>query len=143
MLIFTLQGCGSIVYYNLPESTALTEKSIILLETKGGEITEKTGIKIHKINGQLPERNFSASKVELLPGEYKIEFSIYNEAGIAGTMAAGLVGGMVAANTYMYGNKNPNNNTNEFDLTLKGGHIYLVSFSYNEDQEVIIMVEEV
>ena len=35
------------------------------------------------------------------------------------------------------------NNQKIFDLNLKGGHIYLVSFSYDEKNDVVIHIEEI
>ena len=45
-------------------------------------------------------------------------------------------------NTYMLDTNRSKDNPNEFNLNLKDGHIYFVSFSYDDNNEMIITVEE-
>lgn len=139
--LITLTSCVS-MYHNTDESVHFSERAIMLLETKGEEFSGKRGIFIKRINGEIPESTLSTSKVEFKPGNYQIEFSIYGTGGLVAGIALGVAGGTAASNTYMHGTNRSKDNPNEFDLNLQGGHIYLVSFSYNDNDEVIITVEE-
>lgn len=141
LIITTLTGCAS-VYYNTDERVYFSNKAIMLLETKGEDFSGKRGLFIKRINGEIPESTLSTSKVEFKPGNYKIEFSIYGTGGLLAGVALGVAGGTAASNTYMLGTNRSKDNPNEFDLNLQGGHIYLVSFSYDDNDEVIITVEE-
>lgn len=141
-ILVSLTGCISI-YHNTDESVKFSNKAIMLLETKGEEFSGKRGLFIKRINGKIPESTLSTSKVEFKPGNYQIEFSIYGTGGLLAGVALGVAGGTAASNTYMLGTDRSEDNPNEFDLNLQGGHIYLVSFSYDDNDEVIITVEEV
>ncbi len=142
LIIVTLTGCSSI-YHNTDKNTHFSNKAIVLLETKGGGISGKEGLKIRAINGRIPKDDLSTSKVEFKPAKYIIEFSSYKTRSYMGEFLTGMsmIGPIFDINEIGI---NPSKiKESIFTLDLKGGHIYLVSFSYDENDEVIITIEEV
>lgn len=142
LIIITLTGCST-VRYNTEKNDHLSDKAIVFLEAKSDDFSGKSGLKIVKINGLNLDEDLSTSKIEFKPDKYTIEFSTdYTRSFIAEifTMIP-LVG--PALMVYELKVLQSKFEKNIFDLDLKGGHIYLVSFSYNNDDKIVIDIEEV
>jgi hypothetical protein len=142
LIIVTLAGCST-VRYNTDKNDSFSDKAIVFLEAKGGGFSGKSGLKITKINGLNLEEDLSTSKIEFKPDKYTIEFSNdYTSSFIAGIAS---VIPFVGPAIIIYKEKilQSKIKKNVFDLDLKGGHIYLVSFSYNDDDLIVIDIEEV
>jgi len=143
LIIITLTGCSSI-YHNTDKNTHFSNKAIVFLETKGGSAFGKEGLKIRTVNGRIPKDAFSTSKVEFKPDKYKIAFSSYKTRSDMAAFFSGavpIIGPLFNINKI--GINPPKIKKNIFTLDLKGGHLYLVSFTYNDDDEIEINIEEV
>jgi len=142
LIIVTLTGCST-VRYNTDKNDHFSNKATVFLEAKGGSFSGKSGLKIIKINGLNLEEDLSTSKIEFKPDKYTIEFSSDYTRSIMGDIASmiPLVG--PALMVYELKILQSKFEKNIFDLDLKGGHIYLVSFSYNDDDKIVIDIEEV
>ena len=137
LIIVTLTGCSSI-YHNTDKNTHFSNKAIVFLETKGGSAFGKEGLKIRTINGRIPKDDLSTSKVEFKPDKYEIEFSSYQSRS---EIAAFIYWPLQIIN--ITGINLTKIKKSTFTLDLKGGHLYLVSFTYNDEDEIEINIEEV
>jgi hypothetical protein len=137
LIIVTLTGCSSI-YHNTDKNTHFSNKAIVFLETKGGSAFGKEGLKIRTINGRIPKDDLSTSKVEFKPDKYEIEFSSYQTRS---EIAAFFFSPLQIIN--ITGINLTKIKKSTFTLDLKGGHLYLVSFTYNDEDEIEINIEEV
>lgn len=142
LIIVTLTGCST-VRYNTDKNDHFSNKAIVFLEAKDDGFSGKSGLKIVKINGLNLEEDLSTSKIEFKPDKYTIEFSTDYTRSFMGEIFTMIP--MMGPAIIFYELKilQSKFKKNIFDLDLKGGHIYLVSFSYNNDDEIEINIEEV
>lgn len=141
-LIFT-SGCAKKVFYNIPEDTAYSEKSILFLETKGHPLSGTTSLILKSVNGIQTERKYSNSRIEFKPGIYEIEFEISGRAGIAQSFALGMTGGTAAMNPYMHGTNREKEVPNSHKIEFLPGYYYFTSFIINDKNQSIISIEEI
>lgn len=141
IIVIALSGCSSI-YHNTNSKTHFSDKAIVLLEAKGNKLTGKVGLRVRKVDGEIPDQSFSSSRVEFKPGNYQVEFSSYWTRGWMGVMPIGIDIAKTAHTLYSDEINRTSSNPKIFDLNLKGGHVYLVSFSYDEKNEIVIHIEE-
>jgi hypothetical protein len=135
-------GCAKKVFYNIPEGTDYSQKSLLFLETKGHPLSETIGLTLKKINGIETEGKYSHSKVEFKPGTYEIEFDIHGTPGITESFALGMAGGTAAMNTYMLGTNRNKELSNIHKITFLPGYYYFASFKVNHNNMIIVSIEE-
>jgi hypothetical protein len=142
-LILSLSGCARSTNYNLNGETEFSDKSVLLLQAKGNDLTGIANLTVLSIDGTPTQYKYSATRLEFKPGSYELEFGVDAGHNLAAGIALGMTVGVAATNTYLYGSNTQNPNTLTYRLNMKPGHFYLASYDITNDNKVLIKIEEI